>query len=201
MLLSAIKKKNISLEIHPAAQDAFDFYLAIEKLFHIEKLDTHAILFFEKSLILTAVEPVDSVLKIISGFEHCAFDLTKSDFSNLNIIIHKPTISDEDLSEIAWSCVIEKIFTSINQQKLGLFMDLVNEKTPEKIIKNLFLNKHLSELKLANLTIHSRACIAKQRQLIRSEKTELFDTENPKSISKESIFFEMSDEIQNQTNP
>ncbi|WP_413692109.1 hypothetical protein [Psychromonas sp. KJ10-2] len=167
-ILSASKKKNLTFEIHENAKIAFEFCISIEKLFNIEKLPSSSTEFFSKSMTLHAVEKNTSI-QIISGFEHTAFDLTKTDFSSIHILIHSPELSKNDISKMAWSGAIEKIHSSIDMKSLGHLMNQINEKMPENFIKTLYGSGHLSEPKLAELASICRGTIANQRSAIREK--------------------------------
>ncbi len=186
--LGANKKKNLTFEIHEGATIAFEFFISMEKLFNNEKLPTSSTEFFAKSMTLHAIENHSSI-QIISGFEHTAFDLTKTDFSSINVLIYSPELSGNDISELAWSGVIEKIHSSIDMKSLGDFMNQTNEKMPENFIKTLYGSSHLSEPKLAELASICRGTIANQRTVIR-EKNEV-----SKVISKDDILNEMRAEL------
>ena len=187
-ILSVSKKKNLTFDIHENAKIAFEFCISIEKLFNIEKLSSSSTEFFSKSMTLHAVEK-NSSIQIISGFEHTAFDLTKSDFSSINVLIYSPELSEDDISKMAWSGVSEKIYSSIDMKSLGHFMDQTNTEMPTRIIKTLYGSGHLSEPKLAELASICRGTIANQRAAIREEN------EINKGISKDYILSEMRLEL------
>ncbi|KPU82427.1 hypothetical protein JI57_04075 [Psychromonas sp. PRT-SC03] len=187
-ILGANKKKNLTFEIHEGATTAFKFFISMEKLFNIEKLPTSSTEFFVKSMTLHAIEN-NTVIQIISGFEHNAFDLTKTDFSSINILIYSPELSENDISELAWSGVIEKIHSSIDMKSLGHFMNQSNTKIPTELMKTLYGSAHLSEPKLAELASICRGTIANQRTAIREEN------EASESISKDDILSEMRLEL------
>ncbi|WP_354623043.1 hypothetical protein [Psychromonas sp. MME2] len=187
-ILGANKKKNLTFDIHERAKTAFEFFISMEKLFNIEKLPTSSTEFFTKSMTLHAIENHSSI-QIISGFEHAAFDLTKTNFSSINILIYSPELSKNDISEMAWSGVAEKIHSSIDMKSLGHFMNTTNEKMPKDFIKTLYGSSHLSEPKLAELASICRGTIANQRTAIREEK------EVDKKINKDDILNEMRAEL------
>ncbi|MEJ6120643.1 hypothetical protein MT390_01890 [Vibrio sp. 2-Bac 85] len=187
-ILGANKKKNFTFEIHKDATIAFEFFISIEKLFNIEKLPTSSTDFFTKSMTLHAIQS-DTSIQIISGFEHTAFDLTKTDFSSTNILIYSPNLSGYEISELAWSGIIEKIHSSIDMKSLGHFMNQTNEKMPEHFIRTLYGAGHLSEPKLAELASICRGTIANQRTVIREKN------KGNKVISKDDILNEMRAEL------
>ena len=187
-ILGFSKKKNIQIEIHPHAKTAFDFFISIEKLFCLEKLSPNFSAFFSKSMTLHAIE-IDSKILVISGFEHAAFDLTKTDFTKINILLHEADLCINEIIEIAWSGVSEKIHSSISMKSLGHFMNQTNEKIPPEILKQLYYNTHLSEPKLARLVSVTRGCIANQRQKIRGKQPEKVQ------ISKNDILQEMRESL------
>jgi len=187
-ILSASKKKNLTFEIHENAKIAFEFCISIEKLFNIEKLPSSSTEFFSKSMTLHAVEKNTSI-QIISGFEHTAFDLTKSDFSSINVLIYSPDLSEDDISKMAWSGVSEKIYSSIDMKSLGHLMNQTNEKIPEDFIKKIYGSRHLSEPQLAELASICRGTIANQRRAIKEQN------EASKVISKDDILSEMRLEL------
>jgi len=187
-ILSASKKKNLTFEIHEGATIAFEFFISMEKLFNIEKLPSSSTEFFTKSMTLHAIENNTSI-QIISGFEHAAFDLTKTDLSSINVLIYSSELSEDDISKIAWSGIIEKIHSSINMKSLGHFMNQSNTKMPTELMKTLYGSGHLSEPKLAELASISRSTIANQRTAIREEY------EDSESSSKDDILSEMRLEL------
>lgn len=187
-ILSANKKKNLTFEIHEGATIAFEFFISMEKLFNIEKLPTSSTEFFAKSMTLHAIENNTSI-QIISGFEHTAFDLTKTDFSSINVLIHSPELSEDDISKMAWSGAIGKIHSSIDMKSLGHLMNQTNEKMPEYFIKKIYGSGHLSEPKLAELASICRDTVAKQRRAIKEQN------EASKVISKDDILNEMRAEL------
>lgn len=187
-ILSTNKKKNLTFNIHESAKTAFEFFISMEKLFNIEKLPSSSTEFFAKSMTLHAIENNTSV-QIISGFEHAAFDLTKTDFTSINILIHAPELSENDISEMAWSGVIEKIHSSIDMKSLGHFMNQSNTKIPTDLMKRLYGSAHLSEPKLAELTSICRGTIANQRAAIKEKNA----ADN--NISKDEILTEMRAEL------
>ena len=187
-ILSTNKKKNLTFELHESAKTAFEFFISIEKLFNIEKLPASSIDFLAKSMTLHAIE-INSSIQIISGFEHIAFDLTKTDFSSINVLIYSSELSESDITKMAWSGVIDKIHTSIDMKSLGYFMNQSNAKMPKNIMKILYGTGHLSEPKLAELASISRGTIANQRTAIR-EVNDLSE-----SISKDDILIEMRLEL------
>jgi hypothetical protein len=133
-------------------------------------------------------------IQIISGFEHNAFDLTKTDFSSINILIYSPELSRDNISKLAWSGVVEKIHSSVDMKSLGHFMNQSNEKMPEDFIKTLYGSGHLSEPKLAELASICRGTIANQRTAIRGKN------EVDNNISKDGILSEMREELLSSTN-
>ncbi|MEJ6080722.1 hypothetical protein MT391_19645 [Vibrio sp. 1-Bac 57] len=187
-ILSTNKKKNLTFNIHEGAKTAFEFFISMEKLFNIEKLQNSSTEFFAKTMTLHAIENNTSI-QIISGFEHTAFDLTKTDFSSINILIYSPELSKDDISKMAWSGVIEKIHSSIDMKSLGRLMNQINEKMPENFIKTLYGSGHLSEPKLAELASICRGTIANQRSAIREPNGA------SKVISKDDILNEMRAEL------
>lgn len=187
-ILGANKKKNLTFQIHEGAKTAFEFCISIEKLFNIEKLPSSSTEFFAKSMTLHAIENNTST-QIISGFEHSAFDLTKTDFSTVNVLIYSPELSENDITELAWSGVIEKIYSSIDMKSLGHFMNQSNTKIPTDLMKILYGTGHLSEPKLAELASICRGTIANQRAAIK-EKNVVNE-----SISKDDILNEMRAEL------
>ena len=187
-ILGAKKKKNLLFEIHEGANVAFEFCISMDKLFNIEKLTASSTEFFAKSMTLHAIESNTSI-QIISGFEHTAFDLTKTDFSSINVLIYSPNLSENEISELAWSGVIEKIHSSIDMKSLGHFMNQSNKNIPTDLMKILYGSGHLSEPKLAELASICRGTIANQRTAIREEN------EASGSISKDDILNEMRAEL------
>lgn len=187
-ILGANKKKNLTFEIHEGATIAFEFFISLEKLFNIEKLPTLSTKFFSKSMTLHAIENNTSI-QIMSGFEHSAFDLTKIDYSSINVLIYSPALPKSEITEMAWSGVIEKIYSSIDMKSLGHFMNQSNTKIPTDLMKTLYGSGHLSEPKLAELTSICRGTIANQRSTIREEN------ECSESINKDDILNEMRREL------
>ena len=187
-ILGANKKKSLSFDIHKSASTAFEFFISMEKLFNIEKLPTSSTKFFSKSMTLHAIENSTSI-QIISGFEHIAFDLTKTDFSSINVLIYSPELPESDITEMAWSGVIEKIHSSIDMKSLGHFMNQSNTKIPTDLMKTLYGSGHLSEPKLAELVSICRGTIANQRAAIKE------NNEVDKNISKDDILNEMRAEL------
>jgi hypothetical protein len=183
-ILSANKKKNLTFDIHESATIAFEFFISMEKLFNIEKLPSSSNEFFTKSMTLHAIES-DTSIQIISGFEHAAFDLTKTDFSSINVLIYPPSLPENEISKLAWSGVIEKIYSSIDRRSLGQFMLQSKAKFPIDLMRTLYGSSHLSGDKLAELASVSRATIFNQKAVIGKEN------EASESISKDDILNEM----------
>ncbi|MBC7001743.1 hypothetical protein BIZ37_04190 [Photobacterium sp. BZF1] len=155
-------KKKLSINVHPAAKAAFDFfngqaYLFDKTLFSIDALRT-----LNQYSTLHAVEQKKSRVLVFSGFEFFGFDLSNTDFRKCTIIVHRD-LTEEDIRFQAWVNVTRTLLSSLQPQHIESFRRHFNQSAPNEIVQFLIKRNKISQPQLAKWTSLSRSGLARQK--------------------------------------
>ncbi|MBM7072016.1 hypothetical protein JQC92_08235 [Shewanella sp. 202IG2-18] len=170
-------KKVMGTKIHDAAKPAYEFYHKQRHLF-----DKSSHLFIESREIISAsqpicvIEPEDGDFRIISGFANVFFDCCREDYSKFNVLRSPKSLTDDEVSTIAWKHVISTSLNSISQHGLHKWQTLIKKSCPADLRKQIFGASQISQSLVAELTGFSRGGIAKQ---FNSEKVKQKDNNLP----------------------
>ena len=171
------KFKQLSVELHPAARDAYDWFESLPKLIHWPKipsplqkhiylpstlkgvLETRDKLIAKNKKITTNHFQIYSEIWLLRYWELAEIpEGTVLVYPDKNIQLKKETIEQE-----AWLSVLKFLFFSVNPSQLGIVRDISNQFMPENIIKALLGTTKLTDKHLMNWTGCSRRTLINHR--------------------------------------
>jgi len=162
--LAINNRKNLSVEVHPLALPAFDFYRTQAHRFTCSMLSPNAIKLLQSSTIFLA-ELDSNRLKIISGFETIGFTPSQLDLSGLSVVIDNK-MSNEKIEIIAWLSSIRTILSSLDSHQLEPLRKDLNASLPSFLSQSLFNTEQLTQKHLSNISGISVSGLKKQRRPI-----------------------------------
>lgn len=170
--MAARTKKNLSIELHHRASDAYDFFHSQSFLFDKTKMSSETLSSLQNGQFFSVVHQLDDTALLFSGFEILGFSINQFDMSEHNIIAHDD-LNDSEIEIAAWTGVIRTLLSSIQDSQLEIFRKSFNESAPESIIKKLFSAKKLTQNKLAKYTSLSVSGLKKQNNSANYELSEI----------------------------
>jgi len=162
--LSARKKKNLSIDIHPKAYDAYHFFHSQAFLFDKTNMGTDALNALQYGQFFSVTHQSEKKAYLFSGFEILGFSISDFDIKKHMIIIHED-LSDAEIELLAWMGVTRGILSSVQESQLETFRKALNKSAPEPVIQKLFLAKKLTQTQLAKCTPLSISGLKKQKKI------------------------------------
>ncbi|MFT6925495.1 MAG: hypothetical protein ACJAZP_001075 [Psychromonas sp.] len=161
--LSVRKKKNLSIELHPRASDAYHFFHSQPFIFDKANLGIDALEAIQHGQIFSVIHPSTEKCFLFSGFEILGFSISQFDIKQHIIIVHE-NLTDTEIEFTAWAGVIRTILSSIQESQLESFRKSFNESAPDFIIEKLFSSKKVTQKHLAECTSLSISGLKKQKK-------------------------------------
>lgn len=163
VILSKKKKKNLSIDIHPAAYAAYELYHSLGFMFDKTQLGTELLDRISQAQIYRAVYLTDDKIGLISGFEIVGFSLPSLKRNDVKILLEKD-INEDEITMIAWSGVLRVLFSSVDSSSLELMRQALNLHAPDSIRRVFFNNQTLTQKHLSNFANISVSGLKKQRK-------------------------------------
>lgn len=161
--LASSGRKHLSVEIHPAAKPAYEFFHSQSMRFSKVELGKNCIDLLFSSNIYLATAPFKNKIHLVSGFEIIGFSLVHLNLKDLTIIIDND-LTDKDVETKAWGAVLRNIFSSVNCHHLDALRKQLNQSSisPE-LMTQIFNSNVLSQEQLATISGLSISGLKKQR--------------------------------------
>jgi len=186
--LSTKKKKNLLIELHPRAYEAYYFFHSQSFLFDKTNMGIETLKSIQYGQIFSVTHPSKDNAYLFSGFETLGFSINEFDFKN-NIIAVQNELRDAEIEMIAWTGVLRTLLSSIRESQLETFRKSLNESVPVYIIQQFFSAKKLTQAKLAKCTPLSISGLKKQRRINNTDRPD-FEQNNIQSDIFESLINE-----------
>lgn len=161
--MSVRKKKNLSVEIHPRAYEAYHFFHSQQFIFEKTNLGIDTLEAIQQGQIFSVIHPSKENAYLFSGFEILGFSISQFNIKKHMAIVHED-LNDIDIEIAAWAGVIRTILSSIQERKLEPFRKSFNESAPEFVIQKLFSTKKLTQKNLSKCTPLSLSGLKKQKK-------------------------------------
>lgn len=164
-VLSQRKKKNLSVNIHPSALPAFEFYQEQSFLFDPNILSPSALSLMNKHQIFQGTHPSEKQYFIFSGFTTLNFSLNTFNIKDATVLTYS-NLSDSEIKEIAWLSVCRTFLSSLQNKRLEIFRIALNQSVPKDVIHSLFNSSPLTQSLLSEHTHLSISGLKKQNKEI-----------------------------------
>ncbi|MGO2508504.1 hypothetical protein [Vibrio hibernica] len=176
VILSRNKKKNLSVKVHPMAQDAFDFFHSLQFRFDKIELGTTPLEAISSTQVFRATYASVGEIQLISGFEFTGFSINT--FNPIDsLIITENNLTPNEISDIAWRSVLRVLLSSIDSQSLESIREKLNLQVPSPLMSSLFQSEYLTQKKLSAITHLSVSGLKKQTK--KTQKTSSLSSEKP----------------------
>lgn len=169
--LSVRKKKNLSVEIHPRAYDAYHFFHSQSFLFDKTNIGIGALDTLQYGQFFSIIHQSEKMAYLFSGFEILGFSINQFDIKKHMIIVYED-LSDTEIEIIAWTGVLRILLSSVKESQLETFRKSFNESVPKSITKKLFSAKKLTQSQLAKCTPLSVSGLKKQKITDNTDRSE-----------------------------
>jgi len=185
-------KSSLTISLHPAARDAYDWLVTYPRLIDWSALPSPLI----DALV---VQPLHGVMRYeMKTSSRGRVTQTPTEFqfyaplwparywSNSQppagtLLIHDDASADSSIDEIekaAWLSVLQLLLFSVDSNSIAKLRDNLQELLPEQLSRSLFGKKKVSDADLCRWTGLSRSALIQQRQRFRREAT-ILESENP----------------------
>lgn len=188
-ILSARNKKKLSIELHPCATEAYQFFHAQRFLFHKTELGSHVLDELQKGQFFSVVQASSSLCYLFSGFEIHGFSIHEFDMKNHQIVIYDD-LTEEQIELLAWVGVLRTLFSSIQGGSIETLRQSINKQVPKPILNSIFSKKILTQNFIAKCTPYSTAGLKKQNKKRAAPSSE-------PDIKPLSIFEQLTREVSN----
>lgn len=160
--LSARKKKNLSVHVHPRANSAYEFFHSQAFLFDKTAFGSGTIEALHYGQFFSATHPSPTKCYLFSGFEIPGFSIHQFEVNKHNVIIFDE-LSDDDIELSAWAGVFRVLLSSTQPSQLEPLRKAINTTAPKIIIEKLFSCKKITQQFLANCTYLTVSGLKKQK--------------------------------------
>lgn len=188
-ILSVRNKKKLSFDIHPCADEAYQFFHAQMFLFHKTELGTQVLNGLQKGQIFSVVQASSSKCYLFSGFEIHGFSINEFDMSNHQVVIYDD-LAEEDIELLAWAGVFRVLLSSVQGGRVETLRKAINEQVPKSVLNSVFSVKTLTQDFVARCTPYSLAGLKKQ-----SKKSAIIPTASEPETKTDSIFEQLTREV------
>ncbi|MEZ8196605.1 hypothetical protein [Vibrio cortegadensis] len=172
VFLSERKKKNLSVDIHPASREAYEFYHSLQLIFDKTQLGAASIDSLAKTQVYRATYLSDDQIGIVSGFEQIGFSIEHFCLKDALVLI-ETDLSFEQISEFSWGCVLRIILSSIGAQNLESIREALNLRAPHPLMHSIFRSDHITQKTLSRITNLSVSGLKKQKKRTKKEPTSI----------------------------
>ncbi|MGY5612459.1 hypothetical protein [Vibrio brasiliensis] len=161
--LSERNKKNLSVDIHPRAYEAYQFFHAQMFLFHKTELGTHVLHGLQKGQFFSVVQNSGSKCYLFSGFEIHGFSIGEFDMSTHKVVVYDD-LDDDEIEILAWSGVFRVLLSSVQGGSMEALRKSINKQVPKSVLSSIFSVKTLTQEFIAKCTPYSLAGLKKQNK-------------------------------------
>ncbi len=150
-VLSKNKKRNLSVDIHPSAVDAFNFCTKQSFCFDKTLFKPNSLSLLDSTQIYRAILTSKNQCLLFSGFETIGFSLNNFDATTSEVLIYEK-LTDKEIEQKAWLSVLRVMFSSIKGKHLESFRNTLNSYAPNDLVCSLFSSNKLTQKQLATLS-------------------------------------------------
>nr|WP_321239908.1 hypothetical protein [uncultured Tolumonas sp.] len=168
-------KINISVEIHPSAESAYQFFHSQPFLFNKNNFSFSALEALYQGQIYSVVSAGESKFLLIGGFEIIGLSINQVNFKNQKILVYDD-MTEYAIEMFAWKSALRVLLSSVNRRQFGDVRRSLNDKAPQHIIKSIFSSK-LTLAKFSELAPISVAGLKKQKTKNKIKKQETTTSE------------------------
>ncbi|CAH0536634.1 hypothetical protein [Vibrio marisflavi] len=161
-VLSKNKKRNLSVDIHPSAVDAFNFCTKQSFCFDKTLFKPNSLSLLDSTQIYRAILTSKNQCLLFSGFETIGFSLNNFDATTSEVLIYEK-LTDKEIEQKAWLSVLRVMFSSIKGKHLESFRNTLNSYAPNDLVCSLFSSNKLTQKQLATLSNMAVSGIKKQK--------------------------------------
>ncbi|MDG3085273.1 hypothetical protein P7F88_03810 [Vibrio hannami] len=162
--LSQLKKKNLSVDIHPRAIDAYRFYHSQAFLFDKTHFKIDALKSLQHGQIFSAIHSSSSKCFLFGGFEVLGFSVHQFDIMSHTVIVYDD-LEDDEIELIAWMGVMRSLTSTVQNSQLELLRKSINVSAPDTVLQKIFTAKKLTQRKLAECTALTVSGLKKQHKI------------------------------------
>ncbi len=187
--LSVRNKKNLSVDVHPRAYEAYRFFHAQMFLFYKTELSTQVLEGLQKGQFFSVVRASNSQCYLFSGFEIHGFSINEFDMSDHQVVIYDD-LTEEEIELLAWTGVFRVLLSSVQGGRVEALRKAINEQVPKSVLNSVFSVKALTQDFVARCTPYSLAGIKKQ-----SKKIAIITAGSELETKTDSIFEQLTREV------